>query len=168
MNIPRRIESLVNREFERLNGTSATPHSCFFAVAPEKNPPAEDGRGRWRTRLKDERNCAATEKRETNVQREVLSWERGREREKDRTSIMENARRVRNARESLEPLSTTNEARCIAFAIRAVLISPDRLTLGKTLQRSAHAKVSFPRIKVTDSNQMKICGDAILLYCNNR
>lgn len=38
MNIPRRVERLVNRGFERLNGTSAMPCSCFSAVAPQKNP----------------------------------------------------------------------------------------------------------------------------------
>lgn len=75
--------------------------------------------------------------------------ERGARERRERRGA-EDARRLRNARESLEPLSTTNEARCIArFAIRAALISPGPLTLGKSLWRSAHAKVSFPRTKVT-------------------
>lgn len=83
-------------------------------------------------------------------------------------------RRLRNARESLEPLSTTNEARYIArspFARRAALISPSPLTLGKSLWRSAHAKVSFPRTKVTGKPKRdeRIRGDARygLLYCSN-
>lgn len=107
------------------------------------------------TRLKDERNRVARK------ERHVSERERERERDLAHASKREGERtsrthRVRNARESLEPLSTTNEARCIAFAIRAVLICPDRLTLGKTLYsglpRSRFRVSRLPAV----SNQMRI------------
>ncbi|KYM80043.1 hypothetical protein ALC53_09569 [Atta colombica] len=93
------------------------------------------------------------------VSRTRAAAEDGRGRENERKT-----RQLRNARESLEPLSTTNEVRYIARSPFATLISPNPLTLGKSLWRSAHAKVSFPRTKVTGNpNEMRIRGDAAML-----
>ncbi|KYQ47958.1 hypothetical protein ALC60_12917 [Trachymyrmex zeteki] len=70
---------------------------------------AEDGRGRWRTRL----GGRERERERREASREELS-----RRENERRT-----RRLRNARESLEPLSTTNEARYIT--LNWPNISPD-------------------------------------------